>query len=248
METALLAILICYQGMMSILDVRDIKRLTSIEITEKIRIKYYKDTIIFGWIPVLIVLICIPISQLNLQGIGFRRFDLSDNIWLNVITLIFAGILTLVLLYQIVMYLSNEKYRDQIKNELDSKKEAGPHYDAVISKILIPKSATEKRWFFFVSLTAGICEETVWRGCILFLLSNMFPSVNMIMICAISCVLFGLAHSYQGLHGIIKTSLIAILFVLIYVATNSIFPGIVLHFFFDFSSAFLIKEERRSLH
>ena len=47
-----------------------------------------------------------------------------------------------------------------------------------------------------------------------------------------------------GLFGIIKTGISGLFFAVIYISTNSIIPGIVLHFFMDFSSAFILKAEK----
>lgn len=46
MNIALLTILVIYQAIMSMLDMKDIKKYTDIEITEKHRIKFYKEAII----------------------------------------------------------------------------------------------------------------------------------------------------------------------------------------------------------
>lgn len=243
MNIVLLAILLIYQTIMSILDKSDIRKYTNKEFTEKLRIKFYKETIVFGWLPVLVVFIFVIVSPLNLNNIGFRGITWSDNTWLNIITCTISGIMILFLIYQVVMYFTSANYRSQVVAELNSKKGSSSQYDNVMSKILIPKSIVEKKYYLFVSITAGICEEIVWRGCLIFLLSNIFPSLSIMVVCIISCILFGLAHCYQGIYGIVKTSVIAILFVMIYFTTNSLLPGIVLHFLFDYSSAFLIKEE-----
>lgn len=242
MHIALLTILITYQAIMSILDMRDIQKYMGLEITENHRIKFYKEMIVFGWIPVWIILLFVGVSPLTLWDIGFRAISFSNNTWLNIVAGIISGVIVLALGYQTIMYFISAEYRSKAAAEISSKKDGDSQYDNVISQILIPKSKTEKKWFLLVSLTAGICEELVWRGCLIFLLSNIFSSVNIIVIYLVPCILFGLAHCYQGVYGVIKTSIVAILFVMIYCVTDSIIPGIVLHFLFDYSSAFLVKD------
>ena len=200
MHIALLTILITYQAIMSILDKRDIQKYTGSEITEKQRIKFYKEAIVFGWIPVWIILLFVGISPLTLWNIGFRAISFSNNTWLNIVIGIISGVIVLALGYQTIMYFISAEYRSKAAAEISSKKDGNCQYDNVVSQILIPKSKTEKKWFLLVSLTAGICEELVWRGCLIFLLS------------------------------------------MIYCVTDSIIPGIVLHFLFDYSSAFLVKD------
>lgn len=118
--------------------------------------------------------------------------------------------------------------------------------DSVVENLLIPRIFREKKYFLFVSLTAGICEEVFLRGCVMFLLGDIFPMLPLVWIAVISSVLFGLFHLYQGISGIIKTGVIGLFFAGLYIATGSIIPGILLHFCVDFSSAFLLKEEIQS--
>lgn len=244
MHIALLVILVTYQVIMSILDKRDIQKLSGFEITENHRIKFYKETIVFGWVPVWIVLLFVSISSLTLSDIGLRAIALSNSTWLNIFIDIICSVIILALGYQTIMYFISSEYRSKVAAEISNKKDGNSQYDTVMSQILIPRSKVEKKWFLLVSLTAGICEELVWRGCLIFLLSNIFSSVNIIVIYMVSCILFGLAHCYQGMYGVIKTSIIAILFVMIYYVTDSIIPGTVLHFLFDYSSAFLVKDTK----
>lgn len=46
----------------------------------------------------------------------------------------------------------------------------------------------------------------------------------------------------------IKTGVVGMLFVMLYLVTDSLVPGIILHFGVDFSSAFLIREEREVVY
>lgn len=243
MYIALLIILIAYQAIQSILDKRDMQKYRGLAITESDRIKFYKEAIVFGWVPVWIILLFVGISSLTLSDIGLRAISLSNSTWLNRVIGIISGAILSALGYQTIMYFISAKYRSAVMAEMSRKKDGNSPYDTVAYQILIPKSSVEKRWFLFVSLTAGICEELVWRGCLIFLLSNIF-SVHIIVVYMVSCILFGLAHCYQGVYGVIKTSIIAILFIMIYIVTDSIIPGIILHFLFDYSSAFLIKDAK----
>lgn len=43
--------------------------------------------------------------------------------------------------------------------------------------------------------------------------------------------------------GVIKTGAVGMILVLLYLVTDSLVPGIILHFLIDYSSAFLIREE-----
>jgi len=242
MNIILLSIIVIYQMVISIVDSKDSKKyFTKKKKVDKI--KYLKEAVFFGWVTTIIVLIFVVISNITLFDLGFRSITLSNIIWLNITTFIIGGFLILILLLQTIQCLQtkNQKLLREIYNK---NKESKNPYDWTIYNLLIPETKAEKKWFLGVSLTAGICEEIIYRGAIIFLLLNIFPAFNFWIAGIISCILFGLMHSYQGIGGIIKTGLLAILFVLLYYVTNSIIPGIIIHFLLDYSSVFLAGNER----
>ncbi len=243
MSMIILVVLITYQVVMSIVDMYDIRKRKGMNITEKERIHFYKETIIWGWVPVCIIFLFVAFTDMNLQDIGFRKSVLSQYVWLNIVVLGIAGIMTIMLVYQMIRFLSDEAFREAIALEIVNKKNGNNHYDEVVYNLLLPRTFKEKVYFFFVALTAGICEEIHLRGCIIFLLTDIFPDMHIVVIGLIASLLFGLFHCYQGVSGILKTSVGGMLFVAIYLVTSSLVIGIILHFLFDFSSAFLIKED-----
>lgn len=243
MSIILLLILITYQTVASVMDMRDIKKRKGIDITEKMRLDFYKETIIWGWVPVCIIFLFIIFTSMSLQDIGLRKIVLSDFMWLNIIVFIIMGIVVISLAYQVIMYFSKEEFRKETAIEIENKKNSDSYYDKVVFNLIVPRTLKEKKYFLFVSLTAGICEEIHLRGCLIFLLRDILPDLHIAVIGVGASLLFGVFHCYQGLSGIIKTSILGVLFVAIYFATDSLVPGIVLHFLFDFSSAFLVRGE-----
>lgn len=243
MKILLLVIILLFQLLDTIFGVKEINELKNKKISTKRRIKFYRDTIIFGWIPVFIVTVFVILDCLSFTDIGLRTINFSNYSWLNIITLIITSTLSLLLLYQIVMFLFSDKYRHAVAELVAKNEKSNNHYDQVINNIMTPRTKKEKVWFSFVSLTAGICEEITWRGTLVFLLQAIFPTLNIISVILISSALFGLLHSYQGIKGIFKTGFIGIIFNLLYYVSDSLIIGIIVHFLFDFSSAFIIREE-----
>ena len=80
----------------------------------------------------------------------------------------------------------------------------------------------------------------------MFLLADIFPDMHIAVIGIIAALLFGAFHCYQGLTGVIKTSAAGMLFVALYLVTDSLVPGIILHFLVDFSSAFLVDDKNET--
>jgi membrane protease YdiL (CAAX protease family) len=89
-----------------------------------------------------------------------------------------------------------------------------------------PRTASELLAFFGVSLTAGFCEELLFRG---FLIWMLQPLVGLWLAALLSALLFGAAHAYQGLAGVIRTGLFGLFFTAIVLLTRSLWPAIVLH-------------------
>ncbi len=58
----------------------------------------------------------------------------------------------------------------------------------------------------FVCITAGICEETIFRGMPMYLLHNQISGINTAGIVVVTSMVFGVAHAYQGWRGILAAA------------------------------------------
>jgi membrane protease YdiL (CAAX protease family) len=102
-----------------------------------------------------------------------------------------------------------------------------------------------------VSLSAGICEEIVFRGFIIFYLMALFEGGQYVVEGAIVCsaLLFGVVHAYQGGLAFLKIVALAALFAWLYVLTQSLYLLIGLHFAIDFVGGLMSvlkqREEKR---
>lgn len=101
---------------------------------------------------------------------------------------------------------------------------------------LLPRTKAERNTFYLLSITAGICEEIIFRG---FVFAYLLQYMDIFWVVIVSSVLFGLAHSYQGLKGVPVTGSIGLLLALIYVYTGSIWASMVLHALIDLGAGYL---------
>lgn len=101
---------------------------------------------------------------------------------------------------------------------------------------LMPKSARDLRAFVALGLTAGICEEVMYRGYLLWYLSALLPWTAA-LIAAVA--VFGLGHAYQGARGILLTATVGGLEMAIYLWTGSLVAPIVLHATIDLSNGYI---------
>ncbi len=97
---------------------------------------------------------------------------------------------------------------------------------------LIPASTHERLLWAAVAVSAGVCEEIVFRG---WLLATLHGGLHLdgTALIVIAAALFGLAHSYQGPAGVLLTGLVGAVFCGLYVATGSLLAPILLHVLID---------------
>ena len=103
----------------------------------------------------------------------------------------------------------------------------------VIYLAIAPRTPKEDRLFGIVSITAGVCEEILYRGLLLAALVSLvgtWPAV------AISSLIFGLGHAYQGTSGIAMTGLVGLVLALLTVVSGSLYTAIILHAVIDLTS------------
>ena len=105
--------------------------------------------------------------------------------------------------------------------------------------IFVPHTRRELHNFYAVSLTAGIVEEVVYRGFVIWYLGQYMPIWSAVVV---SSVAFGLGHSYQGASGALRTGLVGLAFGALYVVTGSIWLPIVAHALLDVLQGAAIQE------
>lgn len=86
------------------------------------------------------------------------------------------------------------------------------------------------------AITAGVCEEIIYRGTVISRLEAIFRS-NKITQCAIlflSATIFGAAHAYQAPAGILVTGIIGLLFGFVYLGCGRLLWTVILmHTIYD---------------
>jgi membrane protease YdiL (CAAX protease family) len=98
---------------------------------------------------------------------------------------------------------------------------------------LLPRTPVERRTFAVLSVTAGVCEELLYRGFGLAALRWAAPGLGPAALIAVTGSAFGFAHLYQGRTGVIATGLLGAYFAWIVIATGSLVPVILLHALLD---------------
>ncbi|GHC75854.1 hypothetical protein GCM10007079_11580 [Nocardiopsis terrae] len=108
---------------------------------------------------------------------------------------------------------------------------------------LRPRNGRERRYAVGVSVTAGICEEIVFRG--LFIAVGVSLGLPLYAAAGISLAIFTLAHLYQGPKAMAGVGLIGFFLTYLYLSTGSLLLPILLHVLIDLRG-FLLTPEPRS--
>lgn len=102
---------------------------------------------------------------------------------------------------------------------------------------MLPHDAGEFRRFRWLATTAGVCEEILYRG---YLIWYFVHWMDVIPAAALTSAIFGVGHSYQGLKGVLQTGLLGGFLAGVYLVTGSIYPCILLHALMDLHSGHLM--------
>ncbi len=100
-------------------------------------------------------------------------------------------------------------------------------------KAMIPHTNQEAREFLAFSITAGICEEILYRGYLMVYITSAIAIEGMWPAALASSLAFGLGHAYQGPTGVLKTGLFGLAMAGLYLLTGSLWLLIVLHAVID---------------
>ncbi len=181
------------------------------------RVQFYKGVLMFHWPLTMGLLAWWLLSGNDLESIGLIPV-VDDGQWVAIGVGVFA------ILAQLMYVAAVSRNADKLTKFMEQIGELSN---------LAPQTRTERRLFDMVSITAGVCEEILYRGLLLATLVSLvgtWPAV------AISSLIFGLGHAYQGISGIAKTGLVGLGLALLTVSSGSLFIAIVLHAVIDLTS------------
>ena len=117
---------------------------------------------------------------------------------------------------------------------------------------MLPVTVPERSWFFGLAVTAGICEEILYRGYMIWYLSawvfvlpaliplrEFFVQHPFLVAAAGSSLIFGVGHAYQGLRGVLLTAAVGGFLAAVYWVTRSLFAGMLVHALMDLHAGYV---------
>jgi membrane protease YdiL (CAAX protease family) len=104
---------------------------------------------------------------------------------------------------------------------------------------MIPRTAGERWWVVALSITAGVVEETIFRGALIGVGTKVYH-LPILAAAGAALFLFAAGHLYQGWRGFVGSALIGFVVSFIYVISGSLLLPIVAHALHDLISMLLV--------
>ena len=183
----------------------------------------YLRTMATQWIFALIAIGAVREGGGSLADLGVRALRLGDSAQLQLpdagslgLALTVGGAFGIILG---VLRTRTAKGRDQLRRAL------------IPARPLLPQTFAERALWACVALTAGFCEELIFRGMMPRFLGRQLgdPLAGMLL----AVLAFGAAHLYQGARGVIGTTVLGAYFAFVVLCTHSIWPAVLLHSLVD---------------
>jgi uncharacterized protein len=108
--------------------------------------------------------------------------------------------------------------------------------EAPLIRELMPQAPGDRVFFAGLSMTAGITEEVVFRGFLIYALSLATGSVILALL--LSSGVFGVVHAYQRPAGVLRAALLGALLAAPLLVHGSIYPAILAHAALDLLAGF----------
>ncbi|HUE44381.1 MAG TPA: CPBP family intramembrane glutamic endopeptidase [Candidatus Sulfotelmatobacter sp.] len=170
------------------------------------RISLYLSTIAFQWVAV-------AIAAWRAWAHGYTRMELGLGTGPNLFRSVIAGLGGTVVLAG--LHWMNFRRMGRLRDRLPARVQA-------MAQRILPQSTNERLPFLALALTAGCCEEFLYRGFAMAAVARAgFPIWASVVV---SSILFGAAHLYQGRGGLIGTGILGLLFGTFRAFTGSFVP------------------------
>jgi uncharacterized protein len=198
----------------------------------RIKIRTYKKKI--GWLWSFSVVACVVFGWRAVLTIHREPNEAS---WLPGSSFVigFAGAAMIALFVPIIVMMRSETTRARVAKSLER------------LNFILPGTSEERRWFVLVAITAGVCEEILYRGFLIQYFRQLPVHIGLTGALVVSAGVFGIAHLYQGIIGIVQTAVLGALFAVLFLATGSLVLPMILHAAVDLRILLILREKSGSL-
>ena len=194
--------------------------------------RMYSQIMITQWVSVFILL-----GYWLLTGLSVRELFIYENPLMSFVSqdlldmAMGAGASLLIVILAVAF---SKKMRKKISDALTDES----------IQFLLPSSIAERLFFLMIAITAGVCEEIIFRGAMVYYLGNLPFELSVFAIGVISSVLFGLVHLYQGWKGVLITGYLGGVLFFFFAGTGYLWVPILFHTIIDAKFVFLPNKKR----
>lgn len=175
------------------------------------------------WVAAMAVFTVINLSNHDFSLFGFSPFVINEKV------LIAIGIFGIIYIADLVFGLMVPSIRAKRISNLEN------------LKLILPINLREFASYIFLAVSAGICEEFIYRGFLINYFLQMLGSSNwsFSMAVLIPAIIFAISHLYQGWIAVAKILILSCLFGIIFLFSKSLILVIIIHILVDLISGWV---------
>ena len=185
-------------------------------VLERSRLELYTQSMALQWLATILALFSARVDGRVADALSLARRAAPGRSALSFWLLLAAAGITLALMYLVAGLV--QALRSRPRGE-----------DPLVWK-LVPETVAEKCVFAGVALTAGLCEEFLYRG---FAVGRASLWIPLPLAALASTLAFTLTHIYQGVVGTVRAGALGAVLLAAFLYTGSLWPGICAHVLFD---------------
>lgn len=151
-------------------------------------------------------------------GLGFSPWDFPVLGW--AILGIFGALYFVDLFMEVGSHRGREQTSEEMRRDLS----------------FLPASWSEYGHYIFLAISAGFCEEVVFRGYFIRYFQLVLGQDSLLLVglsLLLPAIIFGVSHLYQGWQAVVKIVSMALMFGAFFVLTGTLWPLIVFHAIVD---------------
>lgn len=104
----------------------------------------------------------------------------------------------------------------------------------------LPQTTTERVAWVLLSISAGVCEEVLFRGFLIRYLTQIGGGMPLVAALVASSLIFGLAHLYQGVKGVVGSAVGGLALGLLFLLSGSLLASVALHILLDLQLVYVL--------
>jgi membrane protease YdiL (CAAX protease family) len=155
-------------------------------------------------------------AGLHSAGLLPGRLPLSEWMWSTTSVSLWVAYIAFILIAQTIVL--------AVRGRLPGLRRLAP---------MLPRTRAERLVWLGCSVGAGVSEEIWYRGMLPVAILTAFPHLDYAAVLWLQALLFGIAHIYQRVLGIIGTTVLGYVFGMLVLATGTIWLAVVIHVVID---------------